>query len=157
MALVSALLEIFQRPSMADVLCELVLFIIPLWIAVIVGVLVGWSWKPKWVSLVGRDIFDCSASKHDSSSSVASCFAAIPSLNSLKLPLSCWPAAAANDKDTLPPPAVNSDGNRFVPFLFSWVLQSSNFFFCLLHKVWKFVDFSVQFAMWVLPTISKQF
>lgn len=142
MALVSALLEIFQRPSIADVLRELVLFIIPLWIAVIVGVLVGWAWKPKWVSLVGRDISDCSASKHDSSSSVASCFAAIPSLNSFKLPLPCWSAAAANDKDTLPPPAVHSDGSRFVPFFFSVGFYKVRiFFFCLLHKVWKFVDF----------------
>lgn len=108
MALVSALLEIFRRPSLAEVLCELFIFIAPLWIAVIVGVLVGWAWKPKWVSLVGRDMSDCAASKQDSSSSFTY-FASIPSLNSLKFPLPSWSADDELHKETLP----NSD-SRFV-------------------------------------------
>ncbi|KAL3499139.1 hypothetical protein ACH5RR_038232 [Cinchona calisaya] len=50
MVLVSALVEIFRRPSTSiwDVITELFMFAAPLWIAVLVGVLVGWSWKPKW-------------------------------------------------------------------------------------------------------------
>ncbi|KAF3434170.1 hypothetical protein FNV43_RR25273 [Rhamnella rubrinervis] len=106
MVLVSALLEILRRPSLADVLYELVMFIAPLWIAVIVGVLVGWAWKPQWVSLVGRDMSDCSASKQDSSSS-STCFASFPSLNSLKFQLPLWSADDKLDNGTLP----NSDSS----------------------------------------------
>lgn len=51
MALVSALLEILQRPTFGEVIFELGMFMAPIWIAVLVGVLVGWSWKPKWANL----------------------------------------------------------------------------------------------------------
>ncbi|XP_055821802.1 uncharacterized protein LOC129890250 [Solanum dulcamara] len=51
MALVSALLEILQRPTFGEVILELGMFMAPIWIAVLVGVLVGWSWKPKWANL----------------------------------------------------------------------------------------------------------
>lgn len=51
MGLASVLLEILQKPSMVDVIRELMMLIAPLWIAVIVGVLVGWAWKPKWANL----------------------------------------------------------------------------------------------------------
>lgn len=51
MGLASVLLEILQKPSMVDVIRELMMLMAPLWIAVIVGVLVGWAWKPKWANL----------------------------------------------------------------------------------------------------------
>ncbi|CAN1779338.1 hypothetical protein LINPERHAP1_LOCUS14715 [Linum perenne] len=51
MALWSLLLDILQRPKLLDVLAELTMLAAPLWIAVIIGVLVGWSWKPKWAVL----------------------------------------------------------------------------------------------------------
>lgn len=56
MALVSALFEIFQKPSIGDVLLELMVFTTPIWVAIVVGVLVGWAWKPKWANLC-RDSF----------------------------------------------------------------------------------------------------
>lgn len=90
MVLLSALLEILQGPSIVEVLGELLNFITPLWIAVIIGVIVGWVWKPKWVNLIGRDMSDVSLSKEDSSLSSQSsttCFVSIPSLNSLKFQL----------------------------------------------------------------------
>ncbi|KAL4362286.1 hypothetical protein GQ457_04G038080 [Hibiscus cannabinus] len=74
MALVSIFLEILRKPTAGDVLSELIIFIAPLWIAVIVGVLVGWAWKPKWAN-IGREI------SIDSSSSS---FGFISSLNSIK-------------------------------------------------------------------------
>lgn len=85
---------------MVEVLGELVFFIAPLWIAVFVGVLVGWAWKPNWANSVGRDMAaDCSVSKQETSSSSSSsssisslCFSSIPSLNSLKFQFpSCIP------------------------------------------------------------------
>ena len=96
MALLSALSGILQRPTIVDILGELAMFIAPLWVAVIVGVLVGWTWKPKWANL-GRGIVDSveandtTAVSHPSSSS---CFAFIPYVNTLKFQLpSCipWP------------------------------------------------------------------
>lgn len=100
MAVVSILLEIFRRPTIVEVLGELVFFMAPLWIAVFVGVLVGWAWKPNWANSVGRDMAaDCSVSKQETSSSSSSsssisslCFSSIPSLNSLKFQFpSCIP------------------------------------------------------------------
>lgn len=61
MGLVSAMFEILQRPTIAGVVGELMMFMAPLWIAVIVGVLVGWSWRPKWADL-GRELLVSSVS-----------------------------------------------------------------------------------------------
>lgn len=51
MALGAALLEILQRPTFGEVIIELGMFMAPIWIALLVGVLVGWAWKPKWANL----------------------------------------------------------------------------------------------------------
>lgn len=52
MALVwEVLLEILRRPTIGDVVVELVLFLGPVWIAVLVGLVVGWVWKPRWATL----------------------------------------------------------------------------------------------------------
>lgn len=117
MALVSAFLEIFRRPTIVEVLGELMMFITPLWIAVIVGVFVGWTWKPKWASLVGRDLLDCPISKQKESSSSSqtssTCFGPIPSLSSLRFLLPSylpWAADDRNQKEALSmPPTTNPD------------------------------------------------
>ncbi|CAI0408924.1 unnamed protein product [Linum tenue] len=54
MALWSILLDILQRPSPFAVMAELSMLFAPLWIAVFVGVLVGWSWRPKWAILANQ-------------------------------------------------------------------------------------------------------
>ncbi|KAJ1409284.1 START-like domain superfamily [Sesbania bispinosa] len=44
-----SMLGILQRPTtVVDIFGDLMVFITPLWIAVIFGVVVGWAWKPKW-------------------------------------------------------------------------------------------------------------
>ncbi|VFQ59824.1 unnamed protein product [Cuscuta campestris] len=50
MALVSALLEIFQKPSIGDVVVEMMVFATPIWVAVAVGVVVGWAWRPRFTA-----------------------------------------------------------------------------------------------------------
>ncbi|XP_072995260.1 uncharacterized protein [Typha latifolia] len=57
MALIlDAIVEILQKPTIGAVVSELVLFASPLWVAVFVGLLVGWTWKPKWAAgLVGGE------------------------------------------------------------------------------------------------------
>ena len=119
--LVSVLLEILQRPTIGDVLAELMMFMAPLWIAVVVGVLVGWSWKPKW-AILGREMLDSSSVSNNSSpapptASASSISASIPSLNSLKLQLpSCisWISDDGIDKGSAQmAPTVDSDCRFF--------------------------------------------
>lgn len=51
MALIlDAFVEILRKPSIGDILAELALFSAPLWIAVFVGVMVGWAWRPGWAA-----------------------------------------------------------------------------------------------------------
>lgn len=106
MSIISALWEILERPTIGDVLSELMIFITPLWIAVLVGVLVGWTWKPKWANL-GKSFFDSSSSKDSRASP-------IPSLDALKFQLpSCisWISDNGfhNDASSLQPSISNSD------------------------------------------------
>ncbi|KAI9092246.1 hypothetical protein K1719_027746 [Acacia pycnantha] len=88
MALLSALLGILGKSSVVGILGDLFIFIASLWIAVIVGVLVGWAWKPKWANF-GRDMLDSLVPNdtNSPSSSSSTSFALIPSLNSLKIKL----------------------------------------------------------------------
>jgi hypothetical protein len=37
-------------------------FLVPMWVAFVIGVVVGWTWKPKWAT-VGRDKLSCFVSK----------------------------------------------------------------------------------------------
>nr|XP_010934199.1 uncharacterized protein LOC105054408 [Elaeis guineensis] len=55
MALIlDALIEILRKPTVGNVVAELALFAAPLWIAVLVGLFVGWAWRPRWAAgLVG--------------------------------------------------------------------------------------------------------
>lgn len=57
MALVlEALVEIMRKPTLGSMVSELLLFCGPLWASVLLGLLVGWVWRPKWaIRLVGVD------------------------------------------------------------------------------------------------------
>ncbi|XP_022856061.1 uncharacterized protein LOC111377232 [Olea europaea var. sylvestris] len=116
MALISAFLEIFQRPTIGDMTIELMVFMAPIWIAVFVGVLVGWAWKPKWASLK-VDLIDCTAKEQESSSSSGSGmvflqFPSIPSMNSLKQMPSCFSSifdfGFEKNTSSLPMPSISS-------------------------------------------------
>lgn len=113
MALISILSEILQRPTIWGVLGELMLFVAPVWIAVIVGVLVGWAWKPKWANL-GKDFFDCPKG-NSLESLMPSCLgrSLVPSLNSSKLQLTSFISSVANDgaekEASAVPPTMSSD------------------------------------------------
>ncbi|CAN8245641.1 unnamed protein product [Cochlearia groenlandica] len=48
-------LSSFFTDSHALGFSDLLVFVAPLWIAVVVGVLVGWVWRPKWAYLAGDD------------------------------------------------------------------------------------------------------
>ncbi|KAI0488171.1 hypothetical protein KFK09_027998 [Dendrobium nobile] len=55
MALIlNALMEIMRMPTIGGVLLELAFLATPLWVAVFVGLVVGWAWRPRWAAgLVG--------------------------------------------------------------------------------------------------------
>lgn len=117
MALISILSEILQRPTIGGVLGELMLFVSPVWIAVIIGVLVGWAWKPKWANL-GKDFLDC-PKENSSESPMSSCISrsSIPSLISSKLQQTSFISSIANDgaeKEASVVPPMTSSNCRFV-------------------------------------------
>lgn len=35
---------------------DTMLYLVPFWIAFLVGILVGWAWKPKWVELLTQKL-----------------------------------------------------------------------------------------------------
>ncbi|GMJ03856.1 hypothetical protein HRI_004054800 [Hibiscus trionum] len=89
MDLVSMFLEILKKPTIGDILSEVVIFIAPIWVAVIVGVLVGWSWKAKWENMGREMLIDCSDSKHstpESSDSSSTSFDDLAQKDSFSLP-----------------------------------------------------------------------
>ncbi|GFP93700.1 star-related lipid transfer protein 7 mitochondrial [Phtheirospermum japonicum] len=67
MALVEAFMEILKSPSIWAMILGLIKFLGPVWIAFLVGVMVGWAWKPRWASL-GNCKFDFSAPSSPSAS-----------------------------------------------------------------------------------------
>lgn len=123
MVLVSTLVEIFQRPSIVDVITELLMFAAPLWIAVLVGVLVGWSWKPRWANLYGDK--DSTPQTTPSFSSLFQQLSGlIPSLPSLKLQLPTLISGGIYDISSIDKggsSSMSATGCRLVPtpFLFN--------------------------------------
>lgn len=53
----TAVIEILKRSTVGDAFMEVVFFFIPLWVAVLIGLFIGWAWKPKWAFL-SREKFD---------------------------------------------------------------------------------------------------
>lgn len=116
MALLSLISEIFQGPTIAGVVGELVMLMVPVWIAVIVGILVGWAWKPKWANL-GKELLDGSIESPpvSPSSSLAS-RSSIPSFNPLKFQLPSyisWISDDGAEKNFSLPPASVSESRFF--------------------------------------------
>ncbi|KAL0340926.1 UNVERIFIED_CONTAM: hypothetical protein Sradi_4609400 [Sesamum radiatum] len=60
MALVEAFLEILKRPTIWAMIIGMIQFLGPIWVAFLVGIMVGWVWKPRWASL-GNCKFEFSA------------------------------------------------------------------------------------------------
>ncbi|KAF7816626.1 StAR-related lipid transfer protein 7, mitochondrial [Senna tora] len=62
MSLIQSIYDIWENPTILGVCTGMVLFFGPIWVAFLVGVVVGWAWKPKWASL-GREELCCSLAK----------------------------------------------------------------------------------------------
>lgn len=71
MALIQAFYHVLERPTMLGVWAGMMLFLVPIWVAFAIGILVGWFWKPQWASK-GTEKLSCSVSKASASSSYSS-------------------------------------------------------------------------------------
>ncbi|KAJ6760420.1 PHOSPHATIDYLCHOLINE TRANSFER PROTEIN [Salix purpurea] len=68
MASIEALYEVLGNPSsMFGVGTEMVGLLVPLWIAFLIGLVLGWSWKPKWVTRKSDKLSCCVSKILDSS------------------------------------------------------------------------------------------
>ncbi|XP_022958669.1 uncharacterized protein LOC111459823 [Cucurbita moschata] len=83
MAVDSFLLVAAEASTAYDLAFKILMFIVRLWVGVIVGVLVGWIWKPKWADF-GSDLFHSSKLKNN----LLSCsVGSISGLNLVKIQL----------------------------------------------------------------------
>lgn len=44
--------QIFRKPAIVETFVDIVMCLVPIWLAVMIGLLVGWSWKPRWAGLI---------------------------------------------------------------------------------------------------------
>lgn len=46
------LVEFLRRPTITETLVDILLCAVPIWLAVMIGLVIGWSWRPRWTGLV---------------------------------------------------------------------------------------------------------
>ncbi|XP_054804929.1 uncharacterized protein LOC129307999 [Prosopis cineraria] len=46
------LMEFLKKPSITETLVDILLCAVPIWLAVMIGMLIGWSWRPRWTGIV---------------------------------------------------------------------------------------------------------
>lgn len=51
-ALLDLLMGVFRQPTLGGVALELASLAAPLWLAALVGLLIGWAWRPRWALVV---------------------------------------------------------------------------------------------------------
>ncbi|EOA30626.1 hypothetical protein CARUB_v10013761mg [Capsella rubella] len=45
-------MDLFKKPSVTETFVDVLLCAVPIWVAVTIGLLIGWSWRPRWTGLV---------------------------------------------------------------------------------------------------------
>lgn len=51
-ALLDLLMGIFRHQTLGGAALELAALAAPLWLAALVGLLIGWAWRPRWAGVV---------------------------------------------------------------------------------------------------------
>ncbi|KAF2541268.1 hypothetical protein F2Q68_00031961 [Brassica cretica] len=46
------LTDFIRRTSVPETFVDILLCAVPIWLAVMIGLLIGWSWRPRWTGLV---------------------------------------------------------------------------------------------------------
>ena len=44
--------ELMTRSAVAETILDVLLCAVPIWLAVTIGLVIGWSWRPRWTGLV---------------------------------------------------------------------------------------------------------
>ncbi|KAF2590385.1 hypothetical protein F2Q70_00039400 [Brassica cretica] len=48
----SYLMQILKKASFTETFVDVLLCAVPIWLAVMIGLLIGWSWRPRWTGLI---------------------------------------------------------------------------------------------------------
>ncbi|MBA0857871.1 hypothetical protein Goshw_018427 [Gossypium schwendimanii] len=46
------LMEFLKKPTITETFVDILLCAVPIWLAVMIGLFIGWAWRPRWTSLV---------------------------------------------------------------------------------------------------------
>lgn len=46
------LMDFWKKPSITETFVDILLCAVPIWLAVMIGLVIGWSWRPRWTGLV---------------------------------------------------------------------------------------------------------
>lgn len=46
------LMEFINKPAIIETFVDILLCAVPIWLAVMIGLVIGWSWRPRWTSLL---------------------------------------------------------------------------------------------------------
>ncbi|XP_042513427.1 uncharacterized protein LOC122088287 [Macadamia integrifolia] len=46
------LMEFMKKPAVVETFFDILVCVVPIWVAVMIGLVIGWSWRPRWTSLV---------------------------------------------------------------------------------------------------------
>ncbi|CAL5208497.1 unnamed protein product [Lathyrus oleraceus] len=45
-------MEFMKKPSITETFVDILLCAVPIWLAVMIGLVIGWSWRPRWTGLL---------------------------------------------------------------------------------------------------------
>ncbi|XP_057489027.1 uncharacterized protein LOC130774996 [Actinidia eriantha] len=45
-------MDLLNRPAIVETFVDILLCAVPIWLAVMIGLVIGWSWRPRWTGLV---------------------------------------------------------------------------------------------------------
>ncbi|XP_008805969.1 uncharacterized protein LOC103718779 isoform X1 [Phoenix dactylifera] len=46
------IVDFMRRPAVVETLIDILLCAVPIWVAVMIGLVIGWSWRPRWTGLL---------------------------------------------------------------------------------------------------------
>ncbi|KAM7257214.1 hypothetical protein ACFE04_012955 [Oxalis oulophora] len=46
------LMDILKKPTITETFVDILLCTVPIWLAVMIGLIIGWSWRPRWTGLL---------------------------------------------------------------------------------------------------------
>lgn len=46
------LADFLKKPSLMETFVDILLCAVPIWLAVMIGLFIGWSWRPRWTGLL---------------------------------------------------------------------------------------------------------